>query len=66
ALGGRAGSVIVMDPRTGRVYAIVNQDWALRRAWSPASTIKPAGARHGEKRCLVKPTSIPPTPVGDS
>lgn len=40
ALGGRAGTVVVMHPQTGRVYAVVNQDWALRRGWAPASTMK--------------------------
>jgi penicillin-binding protein 2 len=40
ALGERAGTVIVMDTRTGRLLTIVNQDWAVRRGFSPASTIK--------------------------
>jgi beta-lactamase regulating signal transducer with metallopeptidase domain len=40
ALGERAGSVIVMATSTGRVLTIVNQDWAVRRGFSPASTIK--------------------------
>jgi beta-lactamase regulating signal transducer with metallopeptidase domain/beta-lactamase class D len=40
ALGNRAGAVVVMNPRTGRVYAVVNQEWALRRGWAPASTMK--------------------------
>ncbi len=40
ALGGRAGTVIVMEPRTGRVYTVVNQEWAVRRTLQPASTIK--------------------------
>jgi beta-lactamase regulating signal transducer with metallopeptidase domain len=40
ALGERDGAVVVMDPRTGRVYAVVNQEWALRRGWAPASTMK--------------------------
>lgn len=40
ALGARAGAVVVMDARTGRVYAVVNQEWALRRGWQPASTMK--------------------------
>lgn len=40
ALGNRAGSVIVMDPKTGRVYTVVNQEWALRRGYKPCSTIK--------------------------
>jgi beta-lactamase regulating signal transducer with metallopeptidase domain len=40
ALGSHAGTVVVLDPRTGRVYAVVNQEWALRRGWTPASTMK--------------------------
>ena len=40
ALGNHAGTVVVMDPMTGRVYSIVNQEWALRRGFKPCSTIK--------------------------
>ncbi len=40
ALGFHAGTVVVMDPLTGRVYSIVNQEWALRRGFKPCSTIK--------------------------
>jgi penicillin-binding protein 2 len=40
ALGGHAGTVVVMDPKTGRVYSIVNQEWGLRRGFKPCSTIK--------------------------
>ena len=40
ALGNHAGSVVVMDPMTGRVYSMVNQEWALRRGFKPCSTIK--------------------------
>jgi membrane peptidoglycan carboxypeptidase len=40
ALGHHAGTVVVMDPLTGRVYSIVNQEWALRRGFKPCSTIK--------------------------
>jgi membrane peptidoglycan carboxypeptidase len=40
ALGHRAGTVVVMDPKTGRVYTVVNQEWALRRGFKPCSTIK--------------------------
>jgi cell division protein FtsI/penicillin-binding protein 2 len=40
ALGHHAGTVVVMDPMTGRVYSIVNQQWALRRGFKPCSTIK--------------------------
>src|SRR6185369_161565 len=40
ALGNHAGTVVVMDPITGRVYSVVNQEWALRRGFKPCSTIK--------------------------
>jgi membrane peptidoglycan carboxypeptidase len=40
ALGHRAGTVVVMDPKSGRVYTIVNQEWALRKGFKPCSTIK--------------------------
>jgi membrane peptidoglycan carboxypeptidase len=40
ALGHRAGTVVVMDPKSGRVYTVVNQDWALRKGFKPCSTIK--------------------------
>src|SRR5438874_5310259 len=40
ALGHHAGTVVVMDPKTGRIYSVVNQEWALRRGFKPCSTIK--------------------------
>src|SRR5499427_9439267 len=40
ALGHHAGTVVVMDPKTGRVYTVVNQEWGLRRGFKPCSTIK--------------------------
>jgi len=40
ALGNHAGTVVVMDPVTGRVYTVVNQEWGLRRGFKPCSTIK--------------------------
>lgn len=40
ALGNRAGTVVVMSPQSGRIYTIVNQDWAVRRGFKPCSTIK--------------------------
>jgi penicillin-binding protein 2 len=40
ALGHHAGTVVVMDPMTGRVYSVVNQEWGLRRGFKPCSTIK--------------------------
>jgi penicillin-binding protein 2 len=29
-----------MNPKTGQVYTVVNQDWGLRRGFKPCSTIK--------------------------
>ncbi len=40
ALSNHAGSVVVMDPKSGRIYTVVNQEWALRRGYKPCSTIK--------------------------
>ena len=41
ALGERGGTVIIMDPRTGRVRALVNPKIALEDTFRPGSTIKP-------------------------
>ncbi len=40
ALGGRSGTVVVMDPNTGRIYTIVNQRMALSSPVKPCSTVK--------------------------
>ena len=40
ALGNHAGAIVVMDPQTGRIYSMVNQQWALREGFKPCSTIK--------------------------
>nr|MBA3768094.1 hypothetical protein [Acidobacteriota bacterium] len=40
ALGGHAGSVVVMEAQTGKVLTIVNQNWAVRSSIRPCSTIK--------------------------
>lgn len=40
ALGGHAGTVVVMEAKTGKVMTIVNQNWAIRDAFKPCSTIK--------------------------
>lgn len=57
ALGRHAGTVVVMEPQTGRVYAIVNQEWALRRGWNPASTIKLVTGLAGIEEKLIEPTA---------
>ncbi len=41
ALGGKAGTVVVMDATNGRVYSIVNQKMALSSPVKPCSTVKP-------------------------
>jgi SpoIID/LytB domain protein len=41
ALGQREGTIIVMDPRTGRVRAVVNPQVAFENSFAPGSTIKP-------------------------
>ena len=40
ALEGKAGTVVVMDPNSGRVFAIVNQQMALSSPVKPCSTVK--------------------------
>jgi membrane peptidoglycan carboxypeptidase len=40
ALGNHIASIVVMDPKTGRVYTVVNQEWGVRRGFKPCSTIK--------------------------
>ena len=41
ALGSRDGTIIVMDPQTGRLRAVVNAQAAFTEAYAPGSTIKP-------------------------
>lgn len=40
ALGAYNGTVVVTDPRTGRIMSIVNQKLALKAGFQPCSTIK--------------------------
>ncbi|MFN0087764.1 MAG: penicillin-binding transpeptidase domain-containing protein [Blastocatellia bacterium] len=40
ALQGRSGTIVVMDPNSGRVYAVVNQQMALGSPVKPCSTVK--------------------------
>ncbi len=40
ALAGHAGTVVVMEAKTGKIVTIVNQDWAIRDSFKPCSTIK--------------------------
>jgi len=40
-LGAREGAIVVLDPQTGRIKAIVNSELAFKGAFPPGSTIKP-------------------------
>jgi penicillin-binding protein 2 len=55
ALGNHAGTVVVMDPMNGRVYSIVNQEWALRRGFKPCSTIKLVTGVAGLSEKVISP-----------
>jgi penicillin-binding protein 2 len=55
ALGNHAGTVVVMDPMSGRVYSIVNQEWALRRGFKPCSTIKLVTGIAGLNEKVINP-----------
>lgn len=41
ALGQREGAIVVIEPQTGRIRALVNPKLAFQRASPPGSTIKP-------------------------
>ena len=53
ALGPYNGSVVVVDPETGRILSMVNQKMALSAGFQPCSTIKVsvalAGLREGHR-----------------
>lgn len=40
ALGNHAGTVVVMEAKTGKLLTVVNQDWAIKEGFKPCSTIK--------------------------
>lgn len=58
ALQGTAGTVVVMDPKTGRVLSMVNQDWAVRQAFKPCSTIKLVTAIGGLNENRIVPGGL--------
>ena len=47
AIGNLNGSVVVVDPNSGRILSIVNQKLALTGAFTPCSTLKPMAALAG-------------------
>ena len=58
ALGNHAGTVVVMDPMTGKVYSIVNQEWGVRRGFKPCSTIKLVTGVAGLSENVIPPAEI--------
>ncbi|MBC7932716.1 MAG: hypothetical protein H7Z38_19310, partial [Rubrivivax sp.] len=55
ALGDKAGTVVVMNPKTGQVYTVVNQDWGLRRGYKPCSTVKLVTGLAGLSESVIDP-----------
>jgi penicillin-binding protein 2 len=55
ALGPYNGSVVVADPQTGRVLAMVNQKQALSSGFQPCSTIKVSVALAGLSEQAIAP-----------
>ena len=55
ALGQWNGSVVVVDPNSGRILSIVNQTMALRSAFVPCSTFKPVVALGALREGLITP-----------
>src|SRR5215831_11993329 len=53
SLGGREGAVIVIDPQTGRLRAVVNPRLAFEQAFPPGSAIKPFTALAALRAGLV-------------
>ena len=64
ALGRHAGTVVVMNPQTGRVYSIVNQEWGLREGFKPCSTIKLVTSIAGINEDVINPNDT--TKISDS
>jgi len=53
ALGGLNGSVVVVDPETGRILTVVNQQLALGGGFQPCSTVKVSVALAGLHENLI-------------
>ena len=55
ALGGIAGSVVAVDPKTGRVIALVNPTYGLFNAYQPCSVFKIVVAIAGLSEGVITP-----------
>jgi cell division protein FtsI/penicillin-binding protein 2 len=62
ALGGMNGTIVAMDPDSGRILAMVNQKLALSAGAQPCSTIKVAVALAAlSENVITKDTQVPLT-----
>jgi len=57
ALGNWNGTIVVVNPHTGRILAIVNQKLAISSAFRPCSTFKPIVALAGLNRGVISPST---------
>jgi len=57
ALGNWNGSIVVVDPNTGRILSMVNQKLALSSGFTPCSTFKPVVALAGLKEGIITPST---------
>ena len=57
ALGKWSGSIVVVDPNTGRILSIVNQKLALSSGFTPCSTFKPVVALAALREGIITPTT---------
>jgi cell division protein FtsI/penicillin-binding protein 2 len=58
ALGATAGSVVAMDPRTGRVLALVNPAYGLLQAFQPCSVFKIVVGLAGLSEGVITPETL--------
>jgi cell division protein FtsI/penicillin-binding protein 2 len=57
ALGKLSGSIVVVDPNSGRILSIVNQKLALSSGFTPCSTFKPIVALAALREGIITPTT---------
>ncbi len=58
ALGPSAGAVVAMDPRTGRVVALVNPSYGFMKAYQPCSVFKIVVAIAGLSEGVITPETM--------
>lgn len=58
ALGRQNGSVVAVDPSTGRILSIVNQKMAFSSGFEPCSTLKPVIAIAALEKGIITPDTM--------